>query len=701
MTQNSNRNISTTVSYTVNQGSVQAVQAANGAVAASFANAGAAVAAMSPAVLALNPQLMQLAQQTATATAGMNAYGASVKSVIRDIGDLGRDSERLPFPDMGALPGERAGRSASGALQSAAYAGIALPGVGFQNPIVMGLRVASAAAEATGASFLQVGAAGALLVPAMIGLGMAFAEFTKGIQAAKVALGGALAAQQNYYNAVAEMTTQQVREEIAKRQIVLDLQKQQAAELQSALERAFAQSQAAFGDAGARILDAGKQSAGSQLQEQFDALNKSMTENEGTIARYTQGIDANAFAANDAADALDKLEEAQKKFADAVRSSLNEEADIRVHAAELRRSGTEEQVRDELQANRDRISIIDNFLIPAYQREGLETEALSEEAANLTKANRLLLESVLPIVMAREREAAAAKQFEDAFSEAWDNLGEAQRRAGEAAEKVREAMEDLTEAENEHKDKLAEIAAEGEEKRRKIIEEADKQAEDALEKHNQRVAEIELQYSRDAEAAIGNRDALALYRAQQKRSDDLTKEDANYTEQQKKLKAHLEEQLAQQDEAQRKAIQSENESWNKRQRQLQKALSDAQAEEWKAQQLALGYQKRANELQLAEQQRLHGDLQASQNNANAIAANTQITHQQTLAQIAQSGSVAVENAFQTMMNNLVAIVNGSTGGSGGGGGGGGGGIGPGLMTSASFDRQWDRRNLEFQRRVNR
>jgi hypothetical protein len=350
-------------------------------------------------------------EQLANELSDLGATRAEIAGVANEIERIQRASrdavDKIPLPDFGSLPGERVGRNAPDVLHGLGNAAIALPGVGYQSPLVVGLRAAELAANKTGASMLQVGVAGAVLAAGLVAVAIAADQFTKGIQQAKVALGGALSAQQNYYDAVANLTTRQVQDEIAKRKIVLALQQQQAAELQTAITSAFAQAQATFGDATARALDAGGQLPTKQLREQYDTLNKSMQENEQTITRYTQGIDANTFAANDATQALLDLADLQKQLNDATRKSYDEEAEFRLHAAELRRTGTSDAVNAEIQGNRDRLTLIDNFLIPALKREGLAYDDLVVEAAKLEFQNKTLAESVLPVISSREQETQA------------------------------------------------------------------------------------------------------------------------------------------------------------------------------------------------------------------------------------------------------------------------------------------------------
>ncbi len=361
MTQN--KNIQTRVGYAVDQGSVAAVQQANQKVAASFETVQAATAGWSADMLALNPQLAQQAAATQTladtqilaanATSQQTAAAAAqrapvqdltdlydgldqkVKFVIADIGDLGRDIERMPLPDIGSLPGESAavGGGVGASLRGASQAAIALPNVGYQSPLVVGLRAASLAADATGASMAQValslGFVGAALLIVKVGLDM----FNEGLEANKNRLSAALSAQSNYYDAIGSLTTAQAQATIAERERKQAILETQLAETQAAINsqnsiKGSNTAELAF-SATTNFLFRGlidATGATADLTDRAKDLKGELAENTDTITRLNQGVEAGSFAANTLAEAEKQLGDLRKQLADSARQQYDIDA---------------------------------------------------------------------------------------------------------------------------------------------------------------------------------------------------------------------------------------------------------------------------------------------------------------------------------------------------------------------------------------
>lgn len=630
-----NRNLQTVLQWSVDPAGVAAVQAANTQIlnstkiietetvsAAGTLKQATASEILDYRALADAAQNAQMASEAMTenTVAAFTKIDTSVKTVIRDIGDLGRDIEMIPEPDIGTLPGEGGGSGsggASGILGSASRAAIALPGVGFQSPLVLGLRAAEKAADATGASLLQVGVAGGIVIGSLAVMKVAFDEFTKSIAEAKKTLDGALSAQTNYYHALATATSEQVREQLDGMKRIRDAQKLQIEELQQAIDSAFKQEQAQFGDVGARALQASGQSASAQLQKQLDDLNKQFQENDQSITRFTQGLEANAFAANDATAALEQRTKIDLDYA---------------HLVLQADSLTAEQRKEAMAQDQRNIAVLQDLI----DKGGLTADAnaqLSAQISDLAEHYATLKDVTSSYGDQLQREEEEKKRI----TEATDNYFDAVTAENEAIQKGIELENKRREAIDDHVAKLHQIAQDENEKEIADREKAASQAEDDTAKHLQRIKEIEDQYATDHEADVGNRDALANYKDRQKRDKAEQKENDTYTLQEQQLAKHLQEQLEQDRKAQQKAEQAENESYSKRYRELVQALNEQHVAESRAEQLAYAYQAQAN---------LHRQ-------------SLEVTHQNALLATAYQGGFLVEQAFARTMANLALIAGGS------------------------------------------
>lgn len=584
-------------------------QAADAAYAARVQQLESEQQASAASVSALQKQAAEV-QDLTDLYKGLEDQAAGAQKTIHDIGLQSSATKQLE-PAFGTLPGEGDTVSSSGAssgLRGIRQGLIALPGVGFQSPLVVGLRGVEAIADKTGASLLQLGVAGGLAGAALIAIKLIFDQFTQTIANAKKQLDGALSAQTNYYNALANSTSDQVREQIAGLERVRDAQRQQLSELQNAVDSAFKQLQSQFGDAGARALIASGQTPFNQLQAQLDDLNKQYTDNDQTITRLTQGLENNAFAANDARDAEEKLQKTREDSAHALNQLYEQEASTRQSLAALRRTGADElanffdsashvshnltdQVNAVLDSDNDRATLIRNFLLPALAKEDQslqvvkdQTHAYNVELDQLTEKDKLIVQAVLPVVQARQDELDALKadkEYSDALNDSLQDINKTQVDLADASQKTADALDAVKQAETDHAAKLLDIQAT-----------YDDAAATALTKKNEQLAKI---------------DANAAERAlQQRENDNLTIEqlvsrgqiaEAQYTIRQQAVKRQQDERQIQQQktDAQKsyddqlkaardqntKLLQSEQERYDKeladRQKAYNKALEDQQA----------------------------------------------------------------------------------------------------------------------------
>lgn len=636
MTQN--KDLRTKVGYNVDQASVSAVQTANQKVAASFADAKAATAGWSADMLRLNPQLSAQTAQTTQAAAATNQLAASYKNAADGALRLARADNTIgsgfgTVRSLGSAVGQISGMGeAGGVVGAVAGLGVELGAVG------VGLGVATLAFRALNEETKRITEATKRRLDVEEDLRRQLEEASR--RDAEDRLAQAVEDRR-----LAQANLDNLR--TSNRQIVTS----QGEILQEAL-----------GIATGGIFGGGIRKG---FEEQQRELEQIVIDSTAAIDYWNQVIEDNSTAVNTAA-------EAQRTYIDQtleINQMTREERDKRVQEI-----GVE-------------IGILKDFR--AQEAEGSDlyvelTRRLEDLQAKMTN----LITSSTTFADVLKAQQDAQKGFDDAFK----NMGDAIADAGRAAEKLLDIREQMAEAEGEHTDKLREIADDAREREADARADAAKQAEDDLRKHNERLAEIERQFAIDRETAVGNRDALALYRAQQQRDEDVLKENTAFAEQQQALQEHLDEQLAQIIEAQREQEDSEKKSYDRRHRQLQRSLQDALNEQNRAASLALAYQRQAHEAQQRQQDAANTLRLMSQNFYQSAAANAAVTHQNTLISINNFGATAVEQRVMQMWQRIGSI--------GAGTGSLPGGIG-GVFGSQSFNNAWDTRMLQFQQQVNR
>lgn len=175
----------------------------------------------------------------------------------------------------------------------------------------------------------QLGAAGLIAAPAIILTAQAITTFNHSLESSRNAVAGAVQAQTQYYELLSKATTEEANAELQRLQLSRAGIQQQLAELQNSNQAAFASASKTYTDLGARIVFA----VGNPTQATSEQITKLQTElaaTDGTITRVTSGLQTNAFAANDLAEAEKKLADQRKeaKIAADQRDAGREAADI-------------------------------------------------------------------------------------------------------------------------------------------------------------------------------------------------------------------------------------------------------------------------------------------------------------------------------------------------------------------------------------
>lgn len=312
-----------------------------------------------------------------------------------------------------------------------------------------------AAAVESGLSLGQfVGALGVGAI-AVGAIALAMQRFGEVTAEARHQLDGALAAQESYYEDLANLTTAEAEAKAATLARTLAIQEQEAAEAKAAAESGFNQLVEHFGDAAARAIyaaDPGFQS----LQARADSTSQSVIATTNEITRLNQGIDANAFAANDAAAAQNELAAAQEKAAQAAQhaaqinlQTANQAVNREAHYADLQATATEEQVQSQIEGNNRRVEAIQHelevqqTLSNAGQDTSQTVSDLNHQLTDLQTENQRLGGTILESARAHDAAAQAIKDADEAEKKRTQTLQQiAQIQAQISADARAQALQD-------------------------------------------------------------------------------------------------------------------------------------------------------------------------------------------------------------------------------------------------------------------
>jgi hypothetical protein len=511
----------TLVGYKVDTGSVARAVTANKQVEASIKSVGAAASAnalrfntIAEAQAALGLSATQLGVTEGTVTSELQrqlplaerlaeAARARASAETGTVAGLRSD----------AFGGSGAGSSSGGRTlgQNITRAGRGLfnaPDVGGSTAIARAAIAGGAVVDKLGLSVGQLGALAGVAGVGVVAVAVALERFNQGIAESKKLLEGALAAQSNYYDALANSTTEQATTQIAELQRTRPLLEQEAAQARDALNSAFTQLQQNHGDLSARMLISAE--AFAPLRDAATEADAALQENVQTEERLTQGRESGVFAANDIAEAERQLAEARKQ------SAVNE-ADVLIKLT----SSTQSE-RDE------RIAAINNEI--AVLREQADAVGKGSEAGKVFEARIITLAQELELTTAATntygdalaREAAAKKAVTDAYdnynelldqeADAREDLADVQAKANDLVLKREEDIADLRE----------DIADRTEQREEDLGERRAEIAEDNADK----IAKIERDFGRSHRDAVRNRNVVADIQARERAADALADQNA-------------------------------------------------------------------------------------------------------------------------------------------------------------------------------
>jgi hypothetical protein len=503
----SSRLVKTMLQYGVDEGSISRVVASTRRVDNVLREVQATAGRTGRSSIEASQGFARMASAEDRAAASTIKLSQALTTAQREAARLNREMQRgSSLSVTGGGVGSRGGR-AGNRLERIGREIVGVPDIGPSTDIGQFLRLIGAA----GGSFATMGAALAIAGPAAVLLAVGIADFMKQIDSGKRILTAAIEAQKNYYEALENSTTEEATrqiDELTRRQTFL---RQRIEETSGAVEQSFANSSAQFGDAATRIGDVFGLTPGSVLGTGLRDLQAEFLANEQTVTRLTQGLEANVFATNDAANAEERLLEARQRSAElSISSSLRARQQSRTLTGEDAR-----QLLEDLQYEFDLLN-------------GSSAEGAAKRLQEISYEMIRLEETVIPAVAAREREEQATQDLTDRIEMATDaterHAAETEKLADIQA-KISDAQADSTaklaqieadlrdkraDIETNYQDKLAEIELDGTAKREEINED-----------YHERVRRATAIAANALLMAVGERDALAAFMADQNRKSEI------------------------------------------------------------------------------------------------------------------------------------------------------------------------------------
>lgn len=245
------------------------------------------------------------------------------------------------------------------------------------------------------------------VVAALTAVVLAFKAFNDGLADAKRALEAALSTQKGYYDFAQTATTEQAQDQMLKLNNQAEAARKARGETEKALQGL--ESQTGISRGVGITLPGAIGDPFRLLTKQLDDNNKAVAEAEAAVGRLTGGLQSNAFAANDAAAAALKKAEYDSNF------QKQEASDLQMTSEAAKKR------LDQLQAEGPIIQGQMDTLKPFIATNEEARKKYQELDAQL-KADQgeilALTNDIMPLILAREAEAEAAKKDEQAVKDA-------------------------------------------------------------------------------------------------------------------------------------------------------------------------------------------------------------------------------------------------------------------------------------------
>lgn len=300
----------------------------------------------------------------------------------------------------------------------------------------------SSAGAKAGVAAVSIGA----MAVATVALSVAVQEAQRITEESARVTKGAIAAQEEYYTAVGKLTTAQVQqrvEELETERRILELRRAETQRFLSEAEAAIDNGNLFVNVIGNAAIALGSNVGGIQdLRDLSGDLDKQLATTDQSITRLNQGLEANAFAANDAAKAASELAAREAELAAQRRAEINREVELQTDANRLRREGTSDEIQRRIDALMDEAQAIQSVMpsqeeynkltdeqAKIYQDLGKRYSEIGEEIQQL---QRILNEDVLP----REKIEATAKAIDEMMAAANERVQQFVKKVSAAAEQA-------------------------------------------------------------------------------------------------------------------------------------------------------------------------------------------------------------------------------------------------------------------------
>lgn len=521
------RTVKTVLQYEVDQNSVRAATASAATVeravkdiGGDFSRLGSVATSNVDKLRAQFTRARTSAEQLGDAIKDVNALQPG--SPFASLGRIGREVRALPaVPITGSLSTDAVGKVVGVLGTSLDKFGVSVAGFA---------TVAGAAAIA-----------GGLLVVAIENISKASAE-------GKRTLNDALQAQDNYYKALRDFTTQQVQAQRDTLQAANEDLIRQRDENVNALQNALPQNGGFIQNLANTVGAITDNTPYDQLLKKVAELNAQISVNEQSITRYNQGLEQNAFLTNDLSAQFEADTNIIQK-----RSDLEAET-LRFLATATRRSTDERIAAAQNEVNR----LLD--LNAELAARGGET---AEKLIALNNARILENQFVVELTGLLRGFSDRRSDLQNAFNLVNGFVGDGIRGFNDGLETVQDHFEDLqpafetiakiTKEQAESAAKLAEIEQRRLDAEQKALADAnsaredaqyelDRALEDQEREHKQALLEINRRANATIANAIGDRDALAAFLAQEQKREDIRTEKRNNKEALRRLERHFQDQ---------------------------------------------------------------------------------------------------------------------------------------------------------------
>lgn len=521
------RTVKTVLQYEVDQNSVRAATASAATVeravkdiGGDFSRLGSVATSNVDKLRAQFTRARTSAEQLGDAIKDVNALQPG--SPFASLGRIGREVRALPaVPITGSLSTDAVGKVVGVLGTSLDKFGVSVAGFA---------TVAGAAAIA-----------GGLLVVAIENISKASAE-------GKRTLNDALQAQDNYYKALRDFTTQQVQAQRDTLQAANEDLIRQRDENVNALQNALPQNGGFIQNLANTVGAITDNTPYDQLLKKVAELNAQISVNEQSITRYNQGLEQNAFLTNDLSAQFEADTNIIQK-----RSDLEAET-LRFLATATRRSTDERIAAAQNEVNR----LLD--LNAELAARGGET---AEKLIALNNARILENQFVVELTGLLRGISDRRSDLQNAFNLVNGFVGDGIRGFNDGLETVQDHFKDLqpafetiakiTKEQAESAAKLAEIEQRRLDAEQKALADAnsaredaqyelDRALEDQARDHRQALIDINRRALNDVRNAEGDRDALAAYNAEQRRIDEVRTQRRDNKNAIRRLERHFQDQ---------------------------------------------------------------------------------------------------------------------------------------------------------------